>query len=86
TADVLAALREDPGMAYDVVLADPPYALDDTALDGVLSVLAGGGWLAPAALLALERPVTARAPTWPVGVSALTHRRYGDTVVYYGSA
>ncbi|MGH3852560.1 MAG: 16S rRNA (guanine(966)-N(2))-methyltransferase RsmD [Pseudonocardiaceae bacterium] len=86
TAEVLAVLREDPGMPYDVVLADPPYALDDAALCGVLSALAGAGWLAPAALLVLERPVSAPAPTWPVGVSALTHRRYGDTVVYYGSA
>ncbi|MGH3719130.1 MAG: 16S rRNA (guanine(966)-N(2))-methyltransferase RsmD [Pseudonocardiaceae bacterium] len=83
-ADVSAVLRGDPGLPYDVVLADPPYALDDAALGGVLRALAGGGWLAPAALLVVERPVTALTPAWPVGVSALTHRRYGDTVVYYG--
>ncbi|MBV8541767.1 MAG: 16S rRNA (guanine(966)-N(2))-methyltransferase RsmD [Pseudonocardiales bacterium] len=85
TAEVSVLLRGEPGVPYDVVLADPPYALEDAALDGVLSALAGG-WLAPAALLVVERSVTARAPAWPVGVSALTHRRYGDTVVYYGSA
>ncbi|MGH3772420.1 MAG: RsmD family RNA methyltransferase, partial [Pseudonocardiaceae bacterium] len=84
TADVPAALRGDPGLPYDVVLADPPYALADAALGGVLSALAGGGWLAPAALLVVERPVTAPTLAWPVGVNALTHRRYGDTVVYYG--
>ncbi len=83
-ADVPAALRGDPGVPYDVVFADPPYALGDGALDGVLCALANGGWLAPSALLVVERPVTALTPAWPTGVSALTHRRYGDTVIYYG--
>lgn len=84
TADVPVVLRGDPGLPYDVVLADPPYRLDEGAVGRVLSALAGGGWLAPAALLVVERPVTACAPAWPAGVSALSHRRYGDTVVFYG--
>jgi 16S rRNA (guanine966-N2)-methyltransferase len=84
TADVLAVLRGDPGLPYDVMLADPPYALDDGALGGMLSALVDGGWLAPEALLVVERPVKALTPAWPAGVSALTHRRYGDTVVSYG--
>jgi 16S rRNA (guanine966-N2)-methyltransferase len=86
TADVPVALRGDPGQPYDVVLADPPYALDDDALGGVLSALVSGGWLAPAALLVVERPVKALTPAWPDGVFALTNRRYGDTAVYYGGA
>jgi 16S rRNA (guanine966-N2)-methyltransferase len=85
-ADVLAMLRTNPVEAYDVVLADPPYALDGGTLDGVLSALAGGGWLAPAALVVVERPAKALPPNWPDGVSALTQRRYGDTAVYYGCA
>jgi hypothetical protein len=32
----------------------------------------------------VERPVKALTPAWPAGVSALTRRRYGDTVVSYG--
>ncbi|MGH3934887.1 MAG: 16S rRNA (guanine(966)-N(2))-methyltransferase RsmD, partial [Pseudonocardiaceae bacterium] len=83
---VQALLRGDPGEPYDLVLADPPYALDEATLDGVLSALASGGWLASAALLVLERPARAPAPTWPDDVVVLTHRRYGDTVVYYGCA
>ncbi|MGH3818938.1 MAG: 16S rRNA (guanine(966)-N(2))-methyltransferase RsmD [Pseudonocardiaceae bacterium] len=83
-ADVSVVLRGDPGQPYDVVFADPPYALDDTALAGVLSALVGGGWLAPAALIVVERPVRAATPSWPDGVFALTHRRYGDTTVHYG--
>ncbi len=86
TADALVVLRGDPGMPYDVVLADPPYALDDGALGSVLSALVGGGWLAPAALIVVERPARALTPSWPDGVFALTHRRYGDTAMYYGCA
>jgi len=86
TADVPAVLRGSPGQPYDLVLADPPYALDDDALGAVLSALASGGWLAPAALVVVERPAKAPAPAWPDGVAALTQRRYGDTSVYYGCA
>jgi 16S rRNA (guanine966-N2)-methyltransferase len=86
TADVPAALRGDPGQPYDVVLADPPYALDDGALGGVLGALVGGRWLAPGALVVVERAGRALAPAWPEGVVALTDRRYGDTSVHYGFA
>jgi 16S rRNA (guanine966-N2)-methyltransferase len=84
TADVHVVLRGDPGQPYDLVLADPPYALDDGGLDDVLSALASGGWLAANSLIMVERPARARPPSWPQGVCALTHRRYGDTAVYYG--
>ena len=86
TADVFAVLRRKPEQAYDLVLADPPYALDDVTLRDVLSALASGGWLAQAALVVVERSAKALEPIWPDGVSALTHRRYGDTAVYYGCA
>ncbi|HZA18125.1 MAG TPA: 16S rRNA (guanine(966)-N(2))-methyltransferase RsmD [Pseudonocardiaceae bacterium] len=86
TGPVQAVLSGDPGEPYDVVFADPPYALDETALAGVLSALASGGWLARSALLVVERPAKALEPTWPEGVVALTQRRYGDTAVYYGCA
>ena len=32
---------------YDVVFADPPYALADAAVSRVLTLLAEQGWLAP---------------------------------------
>lgn len=83
---VQVVLQSDPGEPYDVVLADPPYVLDDSTLAGVLAALARGGWLARSALLVVERPAKAPAPIWPDGVVARTHRRYGDTVVYYGCA
>jgi 16S rRNA (guanine966-N2)-methyltransferase len=84
TADVPAVLRGGSDRSYDVVLADPPYALDDGILAEVLSALTSGGWLAPEALIVVERAARALPPSWPAGVSALTNRRYGDTTVYYG--
>ncbi len=81
-----AVLQGDPGLPYDVVLADPPYALDDGELREVFTALADGGWLAPGALLVVERSSKTAPPSWPNGVVALTQRRYGDTAVYYGYA
>ncbi len=86
TGAVQVVLHDDPGEPYDVVLADPPYALDEATLAGVLSALASGGWLARSALLVVERPAKALPPTWPDGVVAVAARRYGDTAVYYGCA
>ncbi len=84
-ADVPVVLRGGADQPYDVVLADPPYALDDGALSAVLGALVSGGWLAPAALIVVERAARALPPAWPDGVLELTNRRYGDTAVYYGS-
>jgi 16S rRNA (guanine966-N2)-methyltransferase len=86
TGAVQAVLHGDPGDPYDVVLADPPYALDDATLAGVLGALVSGGWLARSALLVVERAAKALPPPWSDGVVALTHRRYGDTAVHYGCA
>jgi 16S rRNA (guanine966-N2)-methyltransferase len=85
-ADVAVVLRSGADQPYDVVLADPPYALSDGALGAVLSALIKGGWLAPVALIIVERSVRASPPAWPEGVFELMNRRYGDTAVYYGFA
>jgi 16S rRNA (guanine966-N2)-methyltransferase len=84
--DVPTVLRGDPGAGYDLVFADPPYALDEPAVDGVLRALVCGGWLESAALIVVERAARAALPAWPEGVLELMNRRYGDTAVYYGAA
>ncbi|MQA14116.1 MAG: 16S rRNA (guanine(966)-N(2))-methyltransferase RsmD [Pseudonocardiaceae bacterium] len=76
--------RSDPGQAYDVVLADPPYALAGGALAAALGGLDRYGWLRPGAVLVVERSARDPAPTWPGGVVPVTERRYGDSQVYYG--
>ena len=40
---------------YDLAVADPPYAVTDEEVSGMLAALATGGWLAPEAVVAVER-------------------------------
>ena len=73
-ADVLRFLQRDPDAAYDLVLADPPYALE--AL-GRLPDLALP-LLAPDGLLVLEHGADRGFDGHP---ALETSRRYGQTVV-----
>jgi 16S rRNA (guanine(966)-N(2))-methyltransferase RsmD len=75
------------GDPYDLVYADPPYALPEEELAAVLATLAGKGWLAPDATVVVERSRRSPEPGWPGGVPGITPercRRYGDTVLWYG--
>jgi 16S rRNA (guanine966-N2)-methyltransferase len=80
---VRSVLDAEADAGYDVVLADPPYGLPDAELTAVLAALAGHGWLAPDALLLVERSVRDAVPEWPAGVAPLRVRRYGDTAVHW---
>jgi 16S rRNA (guanine966-N2)-methyltransferase len=72
------------GGRYDVVFADPPYALADTAVSQVLSLLAGQGWLAPGALVIVERATRSGPLNWPDGFVPDRSRRYGEATFWYG--
>jgi 16S rRNA (guanine966-N2)-methyltransferase len=72
------------GGRYDVVFADPPYALADTAVSQVLSLLAGQGWLAPGALVVVERATRSGPVNWPDGFMPDRARRYGEATFWYG--
>lgn len=80
----LPARRPEPeaGEGFDVVLADPPYALPAAELAAVLAGLAGAGWLAQGALVVVER-ATRDGWVWPPGFQALRDRRYGETTLWY---
>jgi 16S rRNA (guanine966-N2)-methyltransferase len=69
---------------YDVVFADPPYALADTAVSQVLSLLTGQGWLAPGALVIVERATRSGPLNWPDGFVPGRSRRYGEATFWYG--
>lgn len=75
-------LAGDPG-PYDLVFADPPYALADPELAVLLRRLTEG-WLAPGAVLAVERSSRGAELAWPEGVEALKERRYGEGTLWYG--
>jgi 16S rRNA (guanine966-N2)-methyltransferase len=71
---------------YDVVFADPPYDLDAVALTGVLRSAADHGWLAPDAVVVVERASRGIPWTWPDGFTAVQSRRYGEATLWYGRA
>jgi 16S rRNA (guanine966-N2)-methyltransferase len=83
---VLARGPAHGGSRYDVVFADPPYALADTAVSQVLSLLTGQGWLAPGALVVVERATRSGPLNWPDGFVPDRSRRYGEATFWYGLA
>jgi 16S rRNA (guanine966-N2)-methyltransferase len=86
--DAPAGAQDDDtvGGRYDVVFADPPYALADAAVSQVLSLLAGQGWLAPGALVIVERATRSGPVNWPAGFVPDRARRYGEATFWYGLA
>jgi 16S rRNA (guanine966-N2)-methyltransferase len=68
---------------YDVVFADPPYALAADEVSGVLTLLLRG-WLAPQALVIVERATRSGPVSWPAGFVPDRARRYGEATFWYG--
>jgi len=77
-APVLAAGSPTP---YDLVLADPPYAVED--LDQELASLVSAGWVGPGSLVIVERSRRAAELTWPDPLEAMKVRHYGETSVHW---
>jgi 16S rRNA (guanine966-N2)-methyltransferase len=74
------------GGPFDVVFADPPYALPGEAVTAMLGTLAGEGWLVPGALVAVERSTRSGPVDWPQGYTADRARKYGEGTFWYGLA
>ena len=72
------------GGAYDVVFADPPYAVTDAELTEVQQSLIDYGWLTPDAVVVLERATRGGPVSWVDGITADRSRRYGETSLWYG--
>jgi 16S rRNA (guanine966-N2)-methyltransferase len=81
---VAAFLAAPPDAPFDLVFADPPYALDDEALAEILNTLAEAKWLADEAVVVVERSARGPGPRWPDGIEALRDRRYGEGALWYG--
>jgi 16S rRNA (guanine966-N2)-methyltransferase len=80
-----AAGQDGPAQGrYDVVFADPPYALADAEVTRVLSLLAERDWLAPGALVIVERATRSGPVSWPDGFVLDRARRYGEATFWYG--
>ncbi len=83
---VLLAGPGSPDERVGLVFLDPPYDLDDERLADVLALLVRHTWLAPDALVVVERSGRSAPPRWPAGLSAAGERRYGETKVWFADA
>ena len=72
------------GGRYDVVFADPPYAMADEDVTRMLARLADGEWLAPGALVIVERATRSGPVRWPDGFVPDRARKYGEATFWYG--
>jgi 16S rRNA (guanine966-N2)-methyltransferase len=77
----------------DVVFADPPYSTPDTEVQRMLAALRDGvchhglsGWLAPGALVVVERGTRSGPFAWPAGYTPERSRGYGEATLWYGLA
>jgi 16S rRNA (guanine966-N2)-methyltransferase len=68
---------------YDLVFADPPYAVPEAAVTAML-VLLQSGWLADGALVVVERATRSGPVDWPPGYAQGKSRRYGEATFWYG--
>ena len=71
---------------YDVVFADPPYALAGDEVSAMLQALTDHAWLAPGALVIVERATRSGPVSWPSGFAPDRARRYGEATFWYGHA
>ncbi len=81
-----AVLAGTPQAPYDVVFMDPPYPLENAAVEADLAALVANGWLVPDALVVVERGSRSRGLRWPEGLEVHREKKYGETVLWYGHA
>jgi 16S rRNA (guanine966-N2)-methyltransferase len=70
----------------DLVFADPPYATSADEVQRMLTALRDRGWLAPGALVIVERGTRSGPVTWPAGYLPDRSRGYGEATLWYGLA
>lgn len=80
---MLAQPPAEAAARYDLVFADPPYAVTAAAITRVLTLLAEG-WLADDALVVVERATRSGPLEWPPGYMPGKSRRYGEATFWYG--
>ena len=87
TEDVERFLLSGPSSEpFGLVLLDPPYDIAEDTLADVLALLVHHDWLAPEALVVVERSARSPEPRWPAELSAAGERRYGDTKMWFADA
>ena len=82
-ATVRQVLASPPAEPQTLVLMDPPYDLSEDELAGDLHSLVAQRWLAPDALVVVERSSRSPEPRWPDGLEVEGERRYGETRIWF---
>lgn len=72
--------RPQPQQGFDLALLDPPYEVTD--LEDVLTALSAR-WLAPGALVVVERALRAPDLAWPPPLEGGVTRRYGQSAFWF---
>lgn len=81
--DVASVVSSPPESCAHLALLDPPYARPADEVIGVLASLVANGWLAPDAVVVVERSAREAPPHWPQGLTSERERRYGETRLWY---
>lgn len=79
-SSVQSFLSRPASLAADLVFLDPPYT---QSVDADLELLVSRGWLAPDALVVVERGTRTDDPAWPDGLAVEEERVYGETKLWY---
>ena len=76
-------LRDDKLLGgFDLILADPPYVIDEDELASVLSSLGAGGLSGASWRVVLTRPKRSSMPVIPLHWVPARRLSYGDTLVF----
>jgi len=85
TADTESWCTRPADTTFDLVFLDPPYSVPTESLRIALDGLGRHGWLAPEAVLVVERDARDAADPWPEGPwEPMRRKDFGDTALWYG--
>ena len=68
---------------FDVLFADPPYALSSYDLSQLLSQLVAQSWIAEDGLVIMERSSRSEPLVWPEDPADVWTRDYGESVLHF---
>ena len=83
-SDVPTFLTRDdnPLEGFDLVFADPPYAMDPDGLNGLVAAIGSAGLSGHAWRVVLTRPKRSSTPVIPLHWLVARRLSYGDTLVF----
>ncbi|MGC0363430.1 16S rRNA (guanine966-N2)-methyltransferase [Rhodococcus sp. 27YEA15] len=77
-APVAAVVGGPSGREYDIVIADPPYAVTDDAVRSMLEDLLANKWVGEGTIVVLERSSRSPRTQWPDGFEPGKVKKYGE--------